>query len=499
MLLPLIAAGFAVSTFTIAAAEPNEVTAASKSQSLVAAKGAETASEVADPEIVKRAEAGDTEAQRELVLRYLVASFHATGEKAAELERTSKLWQKRLDETMAAREGDLESVRKRAEEGDAAAQRALGFRYSHGVGVEKNEKLAFEWTKKAAEAGDAKAQFNLAGNYAGGESGVKADPAAATEWYRKALPGLQKMAESGKPVDAKPSFFTGLLLFLGEHLGSHAVKDEALGMGYIRLAAKLGDDEAKSMLGEIEFLQQQKAALKLVESVEAAAKAGNPDAKQRKARMDAWKEKGNAIHANLKQEDEEMIKRMLFFWETMPAVEAGYEPWYFEAGKEFSTGEIVPQDLKEASKWFRLAADHGDATAAFYLGLGYLRGMGVSRDDWRALHWIYKSNEGGFGHACQFLDSIIQTYKSDAEKGDSTAQFFLGVAYEQGNAVQRDFTKAVEWYRKAAKQGHPGAQTFLAYALLTGTGIAKDPEQAVAWFRKAAVQGNPEAQQNHHM
>ena len=107
--------------------------------------------------------------------------------------------------------------------------------------------------------------------------------------------------------------------------------------------------------------------------------------------MDAWKGKGNVIHANLKQEDEKMIKRMLFFWETMPAVEAGYEPWYFEAGKEFAIGEIVPQDLKEASKWFRLAAEQGEAGAMFCLGACYLEGTGVKMDKGEALKWFEKA------------------------------------------------------------------------------------------------------------
>ena len=406
-LLPLIAAGIMAGTFTIAAAETNGTNAVSRAQPKVAEESTEAVSEVADPEIVKRAEAGDTEAQRELALRYLVASFKATGEKAAELKRTAKMWRKRRDEAIIAREGDFERVRKRAEAGDADAQRALGFLYSHGVGVEKNEKLAFEWTKKAAEAGDTKAQFNLASSYADGRSGVNVDPAVATDWYRKALPGLQKLAESGKLVDAKPSFFAGLLLFSGEDLlGRHAVKDEELGMGYIRLAAKLGDDEAKAMLVEIEFRQQQKAALKLVESVEAAAKAGKPDAKQRKVRMDAWKGKGNVIHANLKQEDEKMIKRMLFFWETMPAVEAGYEPWYFEAGKEFAIGEIVPQDLKEASKWFRLAAEQGEAGAMFCLGACYLEGTGVKMDKGEALKWFEKAAALGHERSAKMLKKL---------------------------------------------------------------------------------------------
>ena len=145
-LLPLIAAGIAVSTFTIVAAEANGTNAVSSTQPQVAEES--TVSEVADPELVKRAEAGDTEAQRELALCYLVASFKATGEKAAELEHAAKLWQKRRAEAKAAREGDFESVRKRAEAGEAAAQRALGFRYSLGVGVEKNEKIGLNGRRR---------------------------------------------------------------------------------------------------------------------------------------------------------------------------------------------------------------------------------------------------------------------------------------------------------------------------------------------------------------
>ena len=41
------------------------------------------------------------------------------------------------------------------------------------------------------------------------------------------------------------------------------------------------------------------------------------------------------------------------------------------------------------------------------------------------------------------------------------AQFSLGVMYEYGYGVNRDYKKAVEWYRKAAKQGYADAQAAL--------------------------------------
>jgi TPR repeat protein len=46
----------------------------------------------------------------------------------------------------------------------------------------------------------------------------------------------------------------------------------------------------------------------------------------------------------------------------------------------YANGQGVPQDYAEAVKWFRLAAERGDANAQYALGLMYERGHGVSQD-----------------------------------------------------------------------------------------------------------------------
>lgn len=123
-----------------------------------------------------------------------------------ERETMMEDWVHRRDKALADCEGDLDSVRKRAEAGDAAAQRNLGFRYSRGVDVEKDEKLAFEWTKKAAEQGDMEAMYNLADDYASGR-GVEKNDGKADEWHAKARKAREalygSLFEHGKPFDAK--------------------------------------------------------------------------------------------------------------------------------------------------------------------------------------------------------------------------------------------------------------------------------------------------------
>ena len=61
-----------------------------------------------------------------------------------------------------------DSLREKAEKGDAIAQFNLGLVYVKGRGVPKDEAEAVKWFRKAADQGDAQAQFNLGVTYAKG-------------------------------------------------------------------------------------------------------------------------------------------------------------------------------------------------------------------------------------------------------------------------------------------------------------------------------------------
>jgi len=49
----------------------------------------------------------------------------------------------------------------------------------------------------------------------------------------------------------------------------------------------------------------------------------------------------------------------------------------------------------------------------------------------------------------------VKWYRKAAEQGDADAQFNLGVRYDAGQGVQQDMAAA--WLRKAAEQGHEGS------------------------------------------
>jgi TPR repeat protein len=74
---------------------------------------------------------------------------------------------------------------KRAEAGDPQAQFELGRTYEEGQGVPQDDALAAEWFRKAAEHGNAQAQNSLGVLYAQGR-GVRHDKEEAVRWYKKA-------------------------------------------------------------------------------------------------------------------------------------------------------------------------------------------------------------------------------------------------------------------------------------------------------------------------
>ncbi len=55
----------------------------------------------------------------------------------------------------------------------------------------------------------------------------------------------------------------------------------------------------------------------------------------------------------------------------------------------------------------------------------------------------------------------MKWYRKAAEQGFADAQYNLGLAYLHGQGVKKDDQEAADWFRKAAEQGQSRAQTHL--------------------------------------
>lgn len=73
-----------------------------------------------------------------------------------------------------------------------------------------------------------------------------------------------------------------------------------------------------------------------------------------------------------------------------------------------------------------------------------------------------------------------------ALKGDTDAQFELGKDYETGRAgLPKDFAQAEHWYRQAADGGDPFAAASLGILFNFGKGVKRDYVQAYMWYEVA--------------
>jgi TPR repeat protein len=131
-------------------------------------------------------------------------------------------------------------------------------------------------------------------------------------------------------------------------------------------------------------------------------------------------------------------------------------------------------DYVEAIRWYRPAADQGNAEAETYIGYLYEKGFGVTKDYAEALRW----------------------YRKAADQGRASAQRNIGNFYEQGLGVPRDYSEAMRWYRQAADQGNAGAQTNTGYLYEHGLGVTQNYLEALRWYRMAADHGQATAQNN---
>ncbi|TXJ04161.1 MAG: sel1 repeat family protein [Acinetobacter sp.] len=92
--------------------------------------------------------------------------------------------------------------------------------------------------------------------------------------------------------------------------------------------------------------------------------------------------------------------------------------------------------------------------------------------------------------------TAFKEWKPLAEQGYASAQFNLGIMYDNGQGIAQNYTQALYWYNKAAAQGYASAQYNLALMYSNGRGVPQNYTQAVTWYKKAAEQGHVDAQSN---
>ncbi|MGD8566804.1 MAG: SEL1-like repeat protein [Gammaproteobacteria bacterium] len=140
-------------------------------------------------------------------------------------------------------------------------------------------------------------------------------------------------------------------------------------------------------------------------------------------------------------------------------------------GRNYFKGKSVEKNIKEAIKWFEMAAKQGHVRSQYQLGKIYLYGKGIKTDRKKAYFYLSKA----------------------AEQNHLESQYELGNYYLQGNPNQRQYEKAVKWFRRAANHDHVRSTYMLGKLTYEGKGTKRNIEKARQLLKLASDTGLPDA------
>ena len=171
-----------------------------------------------------------------------------------------------------------------------------------------------------------------------------------------------------------------------------------------------------------------------------------------------------------------------------------------QPGLMYDNGEGVPQDDAEAVRWYRLAAEQGNASAQYNLGLMYANGKVSLRTTQKQSGGIVSLPNRGLSAAQSRPGLDVPTAKDEVvlrgrRRGSPVVPSRCGTGEcatrsttwvrctTTDEGVPQDDAEAVRWYRLAAEQGHAYAQYNLGVMYDTGEGVPQDDAEAVRWYR----------------
>ena len=195
-----------------------------------------------------------------------------------------------------------------------------------------------------------------------------------------------------------------------------------------------------------------------------------------------------------------------------------------DLGNAYAFGDRVKQDYIKAAELYRKVCDESIAALGCNnLGNLYRNGQGVIKDYSKAAGLYKKSCDHGIDVGCKNLEQMYSSKLIATEDANSTPLasqaiaigvpsvipplignqaeqqsdcvdaaecIRLGVSYENGNSVKRDYSKAAELYQKACDIGTVIGCAYLGNLYRKGSGVKLDYSKAFELFKKACDGGN---------
>jgi TPR repeat protein len=207
-------------------------------------------------------------------------------------------------------------------------------------------------------------------------------------------------------------------------------------------------------------------------------------------------------------------------------------------------GGDVERNIKDSIKYYTMAADTGSGMAQFQLAILYLKNSNyieayillkqakdqgyvhvkhlfqfpidydlmindyskvtdmfieVTESEIDDLHYhigyIYEHGIDAFGQKGVKVNhgKAEEWYLAASKKGDSRADYRLGIMYEYEKGVEEHLDTAINYYEKASSKGIQDAKYRLACMYFDGYGVTQDLLKAFQYFTEASTMGHKEA------
>jgi len=161
----------------------------------------------------------------------------------------------------------------------------------------------------------------------------------------------------------------------------------------------------------------------------------------------------------------------------------------------------------QAAIEFNRGCDAGMAESCVHLGVMYLEGLGVERNDAKSLSLFSKACYAGDHNGCNNLGSMYERgygaekneelsahfYSKGCDAGNLEACGSLARMYHEERGRPKNQVRAMSLFTKACDAGEGGACNNLGVILAEGRGMQKDEAKAVRLLSKGCDAGNSSA------
>ena len=190
-----------------------------------------------------------------------------------------------------------------------------------------------------------------------------------------------------------------------------------------------------------------------------------------------------------------------------------------EESEEVEISTEDEEKAEEAYDYIYKAQIAGDIDGTYYLGYAYEHGIGIAQDYKKAFDYYsrvtksestdladqYAINLANTAVGLLYVEGngveadtekAIEYFTAASDNGYAKASYYLGQIYENGLDVDRDYEKAMEYYLIAADADYAPALNQIGYMYYNGFGVDVDFASAVYYQKLAALQGYAIAQVN---